>query len=394
MPGSKSIANRFLLMKAVAGAELDFVNLPNSNDVKVLEKCLESEDGACFFEDAGTPLRFYLTYAALRGNNERLIDGFDRLRERPIKPLLEALEFCGAEFNYLEKAYSLPLKVVKTLDKDTRELSISAGVSSQFISALMLIAPYLNNGLIIRLKDEMRSAPYVKMTMVLMNQHGVRCEYEDNAIVVGAGQYLFDSVEIESDWSAAAFFYNLMAVGRKGELFMEGLNQDSIQGDNKIVDYYRALGVQTDFELGGIRIRCEGDCPANFELDLRDTPDVFPALCSTVVALRIPSVFKGVRNLRDKESDRVEAMANNSKSMGAEFKMINEDELSISFGSMPEDKIAIQSYGDHRIAMACSVYSVAAELVIDSEEVVSKSFPDYWEAFNRLYGNLAKKVSE
>ena len=394
LPGSKSIANRFLLMKAVAGAELDFVNLPDSNDVRVLKKSLESEDGTCFFEDAGTPLRFYLTYAALRGNDERVIDGFERLRERPIKPLLEALEFCGAEFKYLEKSYSLPLKVIKTLDKDTRELSISAGVSSQFISALMLIAPYLNSGLIIRLKGEMRSAPYVKMTMALMNQYGVRCEYEENAIVVGAGQYLFDSVEIESDWSAAAFFYNLMAVGRKGEIFLEGLNQYSIQGDNKIVDYYRTLGVQTSFEVGGIRIRCEGDIPANFEVDLRDTPDVFPALCATVVALRIPSIFRGIRNLRDKESDRVEAMANNSKSMGAEFSMINEDELRIIFGSMPEVRMDIESYGDHRIAMACSVYAVAAELVIDSEEVVSKSFPNYWEEFNRLYGNLAQKVSE
>lgn len=284
--------------------------------------------------------------------------------------------------------------MVKALNKDTKELSISANASSQFISALMLIAPYLNNGLIIRLKGEMRSAPYVKMTMALMNQYGVRCEYEDTAIVVGAGQYLFDSTEIESDWSAAAFFYNLMAVGRKGDLFLEGLNQDSIQGDNKIIDYYRELGVQTDFEVGGVRIRCEGDVPANFEVDLRDTPDVFPALCATMVALRIPSVFKGIRNLRDKESDRVEAMANNSKLMGATFRMTNDDELSISFDSMPEEKMDIQTYGDHRIAMACSVFAMKAELEIDVEEVVSKSFPSYWEVFNQLYGNLAKKVSE
>lgn len=394
LPGSKSIANRILLMKAIAGAELDFVNLPESNDVIVLKKCLETDNGTCFFEDAGTPLRFYLTYVALRGNDERVIDGFERLKERPIKPLLEALEFCGAEFNYLEKAYSLPLKVVKALNKDTKELSISASVSSQFISALMLIAPYLNNGLIIRLKGEMRSAPYVKMTMALMNQYGVRCEYEDTAIVVGAGQYLFDSTEIESDWSAAAFFYNLMAVGRKGDILLEGLDQDSIQGDHKIIDYYRELGVQTDFEVGGVRIRCEGDVPANFEVDLRDTPDVFPALCATVVALRIPSVFKGIRNLRDKESDRVEAMANNSKLMGATFRMTNDDELSISFDSMPEEKMDIQTYGDHRIAMACSVFAMKAELEIDVEEVVSKSFPSYWEVFNQLYGNLAKKVSE
>lgn len=394
LPGSKSIANRFLLMKAISGAALEFVNLPESNDVRVLKNCLASEEGTCFFEDAGTPLRFYLAYAALRGNNERVIDGFVRLRERPIKPLLEALEYCGAEFKYLESPYSLPLKVVKTLDKDTSEISISANVSSQFISALMLIAPYLDKGLIIRLKGEMRSAPYVKMTMALMNQYGVRCEYEENAIVVGAGQYLFDSVEIESDWSAAAFFYNLMAVGRKGELFLEGLNQDSIQGDKTIIDYYRTLGVQTVFEFGGVRIRCEGDCPANFEIDLRDTPDVFPALCATVVALRIPAVFRGIRNLRDKESDRVAAMANNSKLMGAEFTMLNEDELNISYDSDPQGRIDIQSYSDHRIAMACSVYAMSADLTIDSEEVVSKSFPTYWEVFNKLYGNLAKKVSE
>ena len=394
LPGSKSIGNRYLLMKAVAGAELDFLNLPDSNDILVFKRCLSSETGDCFFEDAGTPLRFYLAYAALRGNNERVIDGFERLRARPIKPLLEALESCGAVFKYLKEDYSLPLKVIQTLDKDTRELTIPASISSQFVSALMLIAPYFNFGLTIRLRGEMRSAPYVDMTRALMDRNGVRCESGESTIKIGAGQYLFDTVEIESDWSAAAFFYSLMAVGRRGEILLKGLFRNSTQGDSEMVTIYNAFGINSTFEEGGVRIRCEENCIEKVEIDIKDTPDMFPALCATLVSLRIPSVIKGVRNLRDKESDRVSAMAYNAKQMGAEFTMEGDDVLSIEFEAKPQDIIQVKAYGDHRIAMACSVFALKSVVIIDTEEVVSKSFPAYWEAFNNLYGDFAKKVSE
>lgn len=394
MPGSKSIGNRYLLMKAVAGLELDFVNLPDSNDIKVFKRCLDSDIGDCFFEDAGTPLRFYLAYAALRGNDERVIDGFDRLRERPIRSLLEALESCGARFKFLKEDYSLPLMVVQTLDKDTRELTISANISSQFVSALMLIAPYFNNGLTIRLSGEMRSTPYVEMTRALMSKNGVRCEYRESVIEVGAGQYVFESIEIESDWSAAAFFYNLMAVGRKGEILLKGLFPDSIQGDSRVAKYYEAFGIHTKYIEEGVKITYVERDIDKIEMDLRDTPDMFPALCATVVSLRIPSVFSGIRNLRDKESDRVEAMEFNASQMGAVLTMQGDDVLSIGFEDGPKESIRVKAYGDHRIAMACSVFALNTEVIIDSEDVVSKSFPAYWEEFNKLYGDFAKKVSE
>jgi 3-phosphoshikimate 1-carboxyvinyltransferase len=394
LPGSKSIANRLLIMKALSGAEIDFRNLPNSNDVQLLDQILNSDESSCFFEDAGTPLRLYLALVALKGNREKLVDGFPRLRERPIRPLLVALENCGAKFQYLETEYCLPLKVVKTIDTSTTEVSISATVSSQFISALMLIGPYFNEGLTIRLIGELRSLPYIKMTMALMSANGVRCEFENDCIHIGAGNYLFNQVSIESDWSGAAFFYNFMAVGREGEILLKGLQKDSVQGDSSVADIYQVFGVVTEFVKEGALIRCNGVIPQKFEIDVRDMPDMFPALCATVVALRLPAIFKGVRNLRDKESDRITAMQQNCNSMGANFTLASEDDLLIDFTSIPEKTITINTFKDHRIAMACAVFAYQADLEMDDSSVVKKSFSEFWDEFNRLYGNLAKEIAE
>jgi 3-phosphoshikimate 1-carboxyvinyltransferase len=394
LPGSKSIANRLLIMKALSGAEIDFRNLPNSNDVQVLDQIINSEEGDCFFEDAGTPLRLYLAFAALKGNQGGVIDGLPRLRERPIRPLLEALENCGARFHYLETAYCLPLKVAKTMDTSTTEVSVSATVSSQFISAMMLIGPYFDQGLSIRLIGELRSLPYIKMTMALMSGNGVRCEFENDCISIGAGNYLFNQVNVESDWSAAAFFYNFMAVGREGEILLKGLQKTSVQGDSYVSEIYRLFGVETEFVEEGVLIRCNGVIPEKIEIDVRDIPDMFPSLCATVVALRIPAKFKGVRNLRDKESDRINAMRQNCSSLGADFTEVSDDDLSIDYTSLPEKTIRINTFKDHRIAMACAVFAYQADLEMNDGEVVKKSFPEFWEMFNYLYGNLAKEITE
>jgi 3-phosphoshikimate 1-carboxyvinyltransferase len=232
------------------------------------------------------------------------------------------------------------------------------------------------------------------MSMALMSANGVRCEFENDCIRIGAGNYLFNQVNIESDWSAAAFFYNFMAVGREGEVLLKGLQKDSVQGDSSVADIYQVFGVETEFVKEGALIRCNGEIPHKFEIDVRDIPDMFPALCATVVALRIPAIFKGVRNLRDKESDRITAMQQNCNSMGADFTLTSDDELLIDYTSMPENTITINTYKDHRIAMACAVFAYQADLEMEDSSAVKKSFPEFWDEFNRLYGNLAKEISE
>lgn len=230
LPISKSIANRLLMIRALSGRVAEIRDIPHSRDVQILKLCLEKHEGDCFFEDAGTPLRMYLAYASLKGNGKRIIDGFERLRQRPIRELLEALESAGAQFEFLEKPYHLPLKVVKTIDRSCSEFKIKGSVSSQFISALMLIAPSFEKTVRILLTDAIRSAPYVQMTALMMQQFGIEHRMYQNCIEIEPGIYQQNDVEIESDWSAAAFLYSHLAVSGQGELLLKGLRLPSCKG--------------------------------------------------------------------------------------------------------------------------------------------------------------------
>ena len=394
MPPSKSIANRLLMIQALSEGGCALTDVPESSDVQLLQKNLTLQEGECFFEDAGTPLRFYLAFAALRGNGGRIIDGFERLRERPLRDLLEALESAGAQFEYLEEAYHLPLKVIRTMDSSNPGFRLKGSVSSQFVSALMLIAPCFEGPVRIELTDELRSAPYVEMTAKLMQQFGVKCTVKPGLIEIQSGQYHFEHCQVEADWSAAAFFYSQLAVAGEGQLLFPRLSLASVQGDSRLYYIFESLGLATSVKDHQVCATAGGKCADYLNIDLKDVPDMFPALCATVVALRIPAVFNGVKNLRDKESDRIAAMQSASIGLGAEFTMLNDDTLKVSYNDRHDELLTIHSAGDHRIAMACAVYAYCANVVIDDETVVKKSFAGFWEVYKHLHSDFAKEVAE
>lgn len=394
LPPSKSIANRLLMIQALSDTPNVLVDVPESSDVLLLQKHLSNHEGDCCFEDAGTPLRFYLAFAALKGNDGRTIDGFERLRQRPLRDLLEALESAGAVFEYLDKSYHLPLKVKKTVDTSSQVFRLKGSVSSQFISALMLIAPCFDGSVRIELTDELRSAPYVEMTARLMMQSGVKCIVQDSVIVIEPGKYRVSQFQVEADWSAAAFLYSHLAVAGEGQLSFPNLTMNSVQGDSRLYEVFKLLGLTTTVKDELVCVVAGGKCVDRIELDLKDIPDMFPALSATAVALQIPSVFTGIKNLRDKESDRIAAMHAASIGLGANFIMLNEDALQINYTGRRDETLVIQTVGDHRIAMACSVYAYIADIILDNETVVKKSFVDFWEVYARLYGNFAKEVAE
>ena len=394
LPPSKSIANRLLMIQALSDAPNVLVDVPESRDVLLLQKHLTNHEGECCFEDAGTPLRFYLAYAALKGNGGRIIDGFERLRQRPLRDLLEALESAGAVFEYLESAYLLPLKVKKTIDTSSTVFRLKGSVSSQFISALMLIAPCFDGNVRIELTDELRSAPYVEMTAKLMAQSGVSCVVRDKVIEIEHGKYHVGQNHVEADWSAAAFLYSQLAVAGSGQLLFSNLSMNSVQGDSRLFEVFELFGLTTTMKDELVCVEAGGKQVEKLELDLKDIPDMFPALCATVVVMQIPAVFTGVRNLRDKESDRIAAMQAASVGLGAEFTMLNEDVLQITNTGRRDETLVIQTVGDHRIAMACAVYAYCADVNLDDEKVVKKSFAGFWEIYTQLHGKLTKEVTE
>ncbi|HEY1047510.1 MAG TPA: 3-phosphoshikimate 1-carboxyvinyltransferase [Bacteroidia bacterium] len=379
LPASKSISNRYLMICALSNHQPPLMGLSDSSDTRVLESALYHPESTIDFKDAGTPLRFYLAYAALKGC-DFTIDGSERLRERPIGDLLQALKSIGASFEFFKKDNQLPLKVVNKVDLSTLEVTIDGSLSSQFVSALLLIAPFFKNGLTINILGEQVSKPYVEMTLDMMRQAGIKVNELPDKYQVSNGQYsLPDNIEAEADWSAATFVYAFAALLPNTNLFLPGLTINSSQGDSKIAEIFESFGVKTTPELDGIRIQSSMlTKPKMLKLDFAAIPDAFPAICALCAATRTEAEFTGIKNLVLKESNRVEAMKNNLAQTACKIEYLNDDTVQLSFTERILKNYTFDSYGDHRIAMACSIFATLTDIEIINEEVVSKSFPNYW----------------
>ncbi len=382
LPASKSLSNRYLIIRAIEGSDTQIKNLSASHDTMILQQALEAENDERNFEDAGTPLRLYLAYACLKDLRVS-IDGFPGLRKRPLAPLLKALEQLGAEFGYLQEPYSLPLVIKKGIDISRNEVVIDAGMSSQFLSALLLIAPAFDRGLTIISSGRISSEPYIDLTMDAMRKAGVEVREGNGTYSVQPGPYvLADSPEIESDWSAATFIYAMAAVSDEVNLLIDNLDMRSLQGDALTAKIFESFGVSSSIEGRGIRLSKTGDAVKEFEVDVTHIPDMFPALCAVCAALRIPAGFTGIKNLRLKESDRVNAMQVNLEQVAVHLQHEGDDKVLLEYGVVPDIRqYRFKSFGDHRIAMACSIFAFSKDTVIDDEEVVRKSFPGYWDLF-------------
>lgn len=385
--GSKSISNRYLILKTLF-PNLELKGLSNSDDTQVLQKALSqpfNEVKEIDIHHAGTAMRFLTAYLSTIPDNEIILTGSQRMQERPIGILVEALRILGAKIEYVKNEGFPPLKISgKSLQKD--KISISADVSSQYITALMLVAPSLKNGLNIQLESKVTSKPYLKMTAQALESVGLKVDFDTNTIKVYPQIEIEPKqITVESDWSSVSYFYSCLALMKTGTFEISTFYQDSLQGDSKVAEFYKLLGIETRFDKESIRLsKVENfKLPQKIELDLNDTPDLAQTIAVTCLGLEVECVLTGLHTLKVKETDRLVALKNEIEKFGAEI-FITTESLHLKPISNLNSEVKIKTYQDHRMAMAFAPLALKTDLDILNPEVVSKSFPDFWEKMKML----------
>lgn len=388
--GSKSESNRLLILQALF-PQIGISNLSNSDDTRVLQKALKSEKKEIDVHHAGTAMRFLTAYFAAREGKEVILTGSERMQERPIKVLVHALRQLGAEITYLNNDGFPPLKITgKKLVHN--EVTVQANISSQYISALMLIAPSLPNGLVIHLEGHVTSVPYINMTLKLLEACGITGKFEEGRIEIEPAENLSPvALTVESDWSSASYFYSMAALSKEARVSLSSFREFSYQGDRAVATIYRQLGVATEFEDNGIILRkTHFKMPRSFELDLADCPDLAQTIAVTCFSLGLKCDLKGLHTLRIKETDRLHALKTEITRMGGLVET-TADSLHLS----PSEKVVsgtkIETYNDHRMALAFAALAVRTPLEIADAEVVSKSFPGFWEVLEKLGFSVKKR---
>ena len=378
--GSKSESNRLLILQALF-PKLDIDNLSNSDDSKVLEKALHQGNGIIDIHHAGTAMRFLTAYFAVKPGAEVVLTGSERMQERPIGILVDALRSLGATIVYEKNEGFPPLRIVGQ-KISAKEVTIKANVSSQYISALMLIAGSLPNGLVIRLDGKVTSVPYINMTLSLLRQIRIKGEFKDNTIIVyHANELKQANVVVESDWSSASYFYSLVALSSGLSIKLQSYKKESLQGDSALVRIYESLGVETVFHDTEAAVTLTKNSQAIkhiVEFDLVNTPDIAQTIAVTCYGLGVGCRLTGLHTLKIKETDRLVALKNELEKLGTSVD-ITMDSLELSVTGSIRSNIAIETYNDHRMAMAFAPLALKVPIIIMDSGVVSKSFPTFWE---------------
>lgn len=390
--GSKSETNRLLVLQALY-PNLVLENSSTSDDSEVMIEALATQYPIpktlypkIDVHHAGTAMRFLTAYFAAQDCFEVQLTGSSRMKERPIKILVDALNELGAEISYIEKEGFPPLKIKgKKLTKN--KVSLPANVSSQYISALLLIAPKLENGLELTLEGEITSVSYIKMTLALLNEMGVETSFVENKIKVKPQSAIQNSkFTIESDWSSASYWYSIVALSEIGtQITLSSFKENSLQGDFALVEIYKIFGVETVFNTNHMLLRkVENLKPETLNLKLNNSPDIAQTIAVTCFGLGISCHLTGLYTLKIKETDRLEALKIELTKLGAPISVTN-DSLSLEQSENIKPNIKISTYQDHRMAMAFAPLALKVPIVIENAEVVSKSYPTFWEdlaAFN------------
>ncbi len=383
LPASKSISNRALILNALAYSPYDIQNLSDCDDTCVTIKALDSNDTTFDIGAAGTAMRF-LTAFLSKTVGEWIITGSDRMKNRPIKLLVDALISLGARIEYVEKEGFPPLRIFGSA-LTGGEISLNGGVSSQYISALMMIAPYTQKGLKIKLEGNVISVPYIQMTKKMMKEFGVEVSYENHEIEIKPQLYKPIQFKVESDWSAASYWYEILSIAGNGQIFLKGLNQNSFQGDSKVAELFEQLGVHTEYQSEGVLLTSTGNYTSHFEYDFVNQPDLAQTFAVTCCLKGVPFNFSGLQSLKIKETNRIAALITELKKLG--FVLVEPDEGQLTWlGETCEktDKISICTYEDHRMAMAFAPTALIFPVSIEHPEVVSKSYPSFWNDFSKL----------
>jgi len=382
---SKSISNRALVIRSLCKEPFEIHRLSSSDDTDALIAMLASTDDVLYSGHAGSSYRFMVARACL-GDREVTIDASEQLRRRPIGPLVKALQTLGADITYLNKEGFPPLNVkpVKGLGKKVNEVTLQAGISSQYLTALLLIAPMLPKGLTVHLTGEPVSASYIQMTLAMMEYFGVPHQWTDNTISIEHGEYKAKDYSVEGDWSSASYLYSMAALAESAEISIEGLKTDSIQGDVVTKDIYAQLGVETTITENGILIQKKGikEKLKEFKFDFSRCPDIAQTVMVTLAGLGIKGVLSGLQTLRIKESDRIMAMYTELERVKTKLLVKEEaDNLTVIVVGKAKwkDRAKFNTYEDHRMAMAFVPLGCIHPVIIKDPDVVSKSYPGFWK---------------
>lgn len=382
LPASKSISNRVLLLNALCATPGRLSNLAQCDDTDAVLSALAQPDASeVNIGAAGTAMRFLTAYFATREGREVVIDGTERMRQRPIGVLVDALRQLGADIEYVEAEGYPPLKITGTR-LHGGALTVSGSVSSQYITAILLIAPVIG-GITLTIEGEIMSRPYIDMTLALMARYGVKAEWRENVIHVPAGEYTALDFSVEADWSAASYWWAMQAIVPQSRISLKGLEPQSLQGDSRIAELMSQMGVTGNWCGRYLDLRSNGGvgCCCSTFADLSGTPDIAQTLVVMLCLMGRPFRITGLRTLRIKETDRLEALRTELRKLGYVVKVEGDDAISWHFETTAaEASPHICTYHDHRMAMAFAPAAIRFPgLIIDDAQVVSKSYPLFWE---------------
>jgi len=389
--GSKSETNRLLLLQALYPG-LTIENRSNSDDSVAMNHALTTDSSLIDIHHAGTAMRFLTAFFATQEGREIVLTGSSRMQERPIGVLVDALRRLGAQIAYEKKEGYPPLRISGKALKGGA-VSLPANISSQYISALLLIAPHLEEGLNLSLEGEITSLPYLKMTLALLERVGVHSQFEDKNIKINQQRIIADQTQVvESDWSSASYHFSCVALSSAGRIVLSSYRQDSLQGDAVLIDVYKKLGVDTRFENDQMILEKIKDfeLPKTITLDLVEAPDIAQTIAVSCYGLGVACNLTGLHTLKIKETDRLIALENELSKLGAQIR-VTEESLHLSADQDFKANQTIATYSDHRMAMAFAPLALKISHQIAEANVVTKSYPDFWNDLEALGFELVEK---
>lgn len=379
LPASKSISNRALILNALSYSPYLPENLSDCDDTRVMVEAFNSNSNRFDIGAAGTSMRFLTAFLSKIGGIWE-ITGSERMQNRPIRILVDALQACGAQIEYLGKEGFPPLRITGRALKGG-QLTLNGGVSSQYISALLMIAPTMMEGLTLQLEGKIISQPYIHMTLGMLKRFGIEAQWNGNQIHIAPQNFNPTHFKVESDWSGASYWYEMAALAPDAHIELDGLEKESLQGDARIAEFFKPLGVATTFTDTGARLSKTNECIDCLTLDLSDQPDLAQTLVVTCALKGVSFRFTGLESLKIKETDRIVALQQELRKLGYVIGSENDNTLFWQGERCTAaTDIHIATYDDHRMAMAFAPAALCMEgIVIEDPEVVSKSYPAFWD---------------
>lgn len=380
LTGSKSESNRALIMQALSEGAVQVKNISEAADTVTLNNILQAgKQSVVDIGPAGTAMRFLTAFFTIQ-DGEVILTGSERMKQRPIGILVDALRSLGADISYTENEGYPPLRIRGPFKPESDQVKIRGNISSQYISALLLIAPRLEKGLKLIIEGELTSRPYVEMTLAMMEQAGIKHQWNENVISIAHQPFTKSEISIEPDWSAASYWYSIAALAEEAEIFLRGLTKYSLQGDSKITEIMANFGISSEFRDGGVYLKKEPKKLERKIFDFKECPDLAQTVIVCCAALKHDATFTGLETLKIKETDRVNALQVELAKIGV--KLIEKNQTyKLDCSELDLNKnITVATYDDHRMAMAFAPLAlVMPGLEIEDHLVVEKSYPDFWK---------------